>query len=57
MTGGSTSILKVGKLDVTYSSQYVSMVGHTVNWQMATGKRLVGICSMVQQQGDNVRVS
>lgn len=49
----------MGKLGVIHKnfSQYVPMVGHTVNWQVPTVKWKVGICTMVQQQGDNIRVS
>lgn len=40
-----------------FASQYVPTVGHTVKWQVPTVQGDVGICTMIQQQGDYVRVS
>lgn len=40
-----------------YFSQYVAMVGHPVNGQVPTENREIGVCSMVQQHGDYIRVS
>lgn len=37
--------------------QYVAVVGHPVNGQVPAVNREVGVCSMVQQHGDYIRVS